>query len=130
MSLNVVEKLKKFKTTEFLMESEGHKGERDEICIEMNFLCLQCKSFIDTSLFQYWNQYWCCKSKHKNWEGHIPQKNWINLPKVTLDALDDLQVFCYRWKWGHKTGCEAMLQTCDQAKCIKMAFQLILSLGL
>ncbi len=54
----------------------------------------------------------------------------IKLNFQIFEDLDDFQVFCYRWKWGHATECEDILQTRDSAKnAQKLVSHLILSLG-
>ncbi len=56
----------------FCQNQEGKKGEEDEICVTMNFLCLQRKSFLETNIFYFEINIGFVIPKDENWEGYIP----------------------------------------------------------
>ncbi len=92
-------------------------GKKDKRYIAMHFLLPLCKSFIDTLIcFNFGFNTGVAIAKRENEKDIFEKRNQTNLPKIDMEDVVDLQVFCYRLKWGHMTNCKDMLQTCDWAK--------------
>ncbi len=61
----------------FIQEQEAHKGETEESSFVMHFLCLQSKSFVDTSIFFYFGISNCFVIAKEEFQKKILQWNQI-----------------------------------------------------
>ncbi len=83
----------------FCLDQEGTRGETEEICFAMHFLCLQSKSFVDTSIFQFGINIGFVTPKEEFWKSNVYRgiKLILQTWKIWLICVFIFFVFLEYW---------------------------------